>query len=339
MNNIPKKTTAVILPDYNRNLIRAIIGMKIGERDLPELKGDEVLVEMKAAPCNPSDIAFIRGGYNIIKEVPAVPGFEGAGVVVAIGKNAQKLIGKRVSSFTQEEHDGTWAEYFIAHKKDCIVLLDDLNFEQGACLSINPFTAWGLVEIAKQKNAKALVQNASGGQVADFIRKLAKLNGIEIIDIVRKEEHIEVLKGKGTQHVLDSSKENFKEYLKSICHELKAGIAFDAVGGEMTGMLLNALPEKSDVVLYGGLAGGSVQELNPFNIIFQGKKLYGFNLNEWIKEIGKEEFEKINQEIQDLIINGKLKTEIQATFKLNDVVEGVRTYIKSMSGGKVLFTS
>ncbi len=82
-----------------------------------------------------------------------------------------------------------------------------------------------------------------------------------------------------------------------------------------------------------------MQELNPFNIIFQGKKLYGFNLNEWIKEIGKEEFERINQELQDLIIKGILKTEIQATFKLDDVVEGVRTYIKGMSGGKVLFVN
>jgi len=339
MNNIPNKTKAVILPDYNRNLIRAIIGMKIEERDLPELKDVEVLVEMKAAPCNPSDIAFIRGGYNIIKEVPAVPGFEGAGIVIAAGEKAQELIGKRVSSFTQEEHDGTWAEYFIAHKKDCIVLLNDLDFEQGACLSINPFTAWGLVEMAKQKNAKALVQNASGGQVADFVRKLAKLNGIEVIDIIRKEEHIEVLKGKGAQYVLDSSKENFKEDLKTICYELNAEVAFDAVGGEMTGILLNALPDKSEVILYGGLAGGSVQELNPFNIIFQGKKLYGFNLNEWVRDIGKEESERINQEIQALIINRNLKTEIQATFKLKDVVDGVRTYIKSMSGGKVLFTA
>ena len=228
MNEIPNKTKSVILPDYNRNLIRAIIGMNFGERDLPDLKEDEVLIKMKAAPCNPSDIAFIRGGYNIVKEVPAVPGFEGAGIVVSAGENAKEFLGKRVSSFTQEDHDGTWAEYFIADKKDCIVLLDDLDFEQGACLSINPFTAYGLVEMAKQKNVKTLVQNASGGQVADFVRKLAKLKGIEVIDIVRKEEHIEVLKGKGAQYVLDSTKENFKQDLKTICHELNAGIAFDA---------------------------------------------------------------------------------------------------------------
>ncbi len=339
MNEIPKKSRAVILSDYNRNLIRAIIGMIVGERDIPALKKDEVLIKMEAAPCNPSDIAFIRGGYNIKKSVPAVPGFEGAGVVVDAGSNAKYLIGKRISSFIQEDKDGTWANYFIANKKDCIVLKDELNFEQGACLSINPFTAYGLVELAEEKNCTAIVQNASGGQVAEFVRVLAGLKEIEVVDIVRKEEQIEWLKQKGAKNVLDSTDENFKQKLKSLANDLKVGIAFDAVGGDMTGILLNALPVKSEVVLYGGLAGVSVQELNPFNIIFQGKKLSGFNLTEWIENKGKEEFEKINHEIQDLIIEGKVKTEIQAIFKLDDVVEGVRTYIKSMSGGKVLFTA
>jgi len=339
MKEFPERTKAVILPEYNRNLIRAIIGMKVGERDLTPLKKDEVLIKMKAAPCNPSDIAFIRGGYNIVKDVPTVPGFEGSGIVVDTGQDAKELTGKRVSSFTQEEHDGTWADYFIANKKDCIVLKDELNFEQGACLSINPFTAYGLIELAEEKNCKAIVQNASGGQVAEFVRVLAALKGIEVIDIVRKEEQIEWLTQKGVKYVLDSTNQNFQQELKSLSGELNAGIAFDAVGGEMTGILLNALPDISDVILYGGLAGSSVQELNPFNIIFQGKQLKGFNLTEWIERIGKDKFEKVNHEIQDLIIDGKVKTEIQAIFKLDAVVKGVRTYIKSMSGGKVLFTS
>ncbi|MCD4682379.1 MAG: alcohol dehydrogenase catalytic domain-containing protein, partial [Bacteroidales bacterium] len=225
MKEIPDKTKAIILPEYNRNLIRAIIGMKIGERDLPPLRKDEVLIKMKAAPCNPSDIAFIRGGYNIVKDLPTVPGFEGAGFVVDTGQNAKELAGKRVSSFTQEEHDGTWANYFIANKKDCIVLKDELNFEQGACLSINPFTAYGLVELAEEKNCKAIVQNASGGQVAEFVRALAALKGIEVIDIVRKEEQIQWLKQKGAKNVLDSTDENFKQKLKSMANDLKAGIA------------------------------------------------------------------------------------------------------------------
>ena len=121
-----RKTKAVILPAYNKNLIRAIIGMKIGERDLPVLKAEQVLIKMEAASCNPSDIAFIRGGYNINKPLPAVPGFEGAGAVVDTGSNAKEMLGKRVGSFIQAEVDGTWAEYFISNASDCIVLKNEL---------------------------------------------------------------------------------------------------------------------------------------------------------------------------------------------------------------------
>jgi len=266
-----RKTKAVILPAYNKNLIRAIIGMKTGERDLPVLKAEQVLIKMEASPCNPSDIAFIRGGYNIHKPLPAVPGFEGAGVVVDTGSNAKEMLGKRVGSFIQAEVDGTWAEYFIADAVDCIVLRNELDFDQGACLSINPFTAYGLVEMAVVSNCNAIVQNAAGGQVADFIRVLADLKGIAVINIVRKPEHVTILNDKGSQYVLDSSSENVKANFSDLVNTLQPTMAFDAVGGEMTGLFLNILPSFSQIVLYGGLAGGSLLGIDPMEIIFKGK--------------------------------------------------------------------
>lgn len=337
MSEFIKNSKSVILPEYNNNLIRAIIGMKTDDRDLPLLKSDQVLIKMAAAPCNPSDIAFIRGGYNIIKPVPTVPGFEGAGEVVEAGNNANVLLGKKVSSFIQDDVDGTWAEYFIANKKDCIILKDELDLEQGACLAINPFTAYGLVEMAKKAKCKAIVQNAAGGQVAEFVRVLAALNGIDVINIVRKQEQVIAMKEKGIKYILDSTSEGFDTDFSDLINTLKPTMAFDAVGGEMTGLFINGLPSSSAIVLYGGLAGGSLNGIDPMEIIFKDKKLEGFNLNDWMAYKTKEEFDRVNQNIQDLIINGKVKTEIQASFKLKDVVTGIRTYIKSMSSGKVLF--
>ena len=114
-------------------------------------------------------------------------------------------------------------------------------------------------------------------------------------------------------------------------------MAFDAVGGEQTGILLTALPLHSEVVLYGGLAGGFISAIEPFDIIFRDKRLYGFNLTAWKSTKSKKEFDTISNSIQDLMIAGKLRSKIQANFKLDDVVNGIRTYIKSMSEGKILF--
>ncbi|MFW6351747.1 MAG: alcohol dehydrogenase catalytic domain-containing protein, partial [Bacteroidota bacterium] len=112
--NLPEKYKAIVLPEYNPNFIRAMLSLKLSEKRLIEPKAGEVLVKMSASPCNPSDLAFMQGSYNIKKETPVVPGFEGTGVVVATGNHsgAESLMNKRVSCFTQHQGDGTWAEYF-----------------------------------------------------------------------------------------------------------------------------------------------------------------------------------------------------------------------------------
>ena len=63
----------------------------------------------------------------------------------------------------------------------------------------------------------------------------------------------------------------------------------------------------------------------------------GFNMNEWKEDLSKEAFQKVSSELQQLFINGRLKTEIQACFPLEDHGQALLKYIKNMSGGKVLF--
>ncbi len=98
----------VVLPSYNKNIIRAIRSLQVETCDDLQVGKDEVFIKVHAAPCNPSDIAFLMGGYNIVKELPAVPGFEGSGIVEEAGEGAEDLIGKKVSFFIQEENCGSW---------------------------------------------------------------------------------------------------------------------------------------------------------------------------------------------------------------------------------------
>jgi NADPH:quinone reductase-like Zn-dependent oxidoreductase len=333
----PEKSQAIQLLEYNSNLLRAIIGLKVTEKEIRKLKEYEVLIRTDAVPCNPSDIAFIRGGYNVQRTLPAVPGFEGTGVVIDTGIRAAKYMNKRVSAFVQADGDGTWAEHFIASAKDCILIKEVMDIDQAACLSINPFTAFALVESAVLRNCKAIVQNAAGGQVAHFIRIFADHKGIEVINIVRKPDQATDLKGKGLKYVLDSTNDTFNKELQVLAHQLNANLAFDAAGGEMTAALLHSLPDRSEVVLYGGLAGGTLNHLDPFDIIFRNRKLSGFNLADWKKLKCQVEFEDISRNIQEMMIEGKMKTKIQGVYKFGEVVDALRTYIKSMSAGKILF--
>jgi len=176
----------IVLPQYNKNIIRALLSLKPEEKPLRKPGIDEVVIKIHAAPCNPSDIAFMQGGYNIVKTLPSVMGFEGSGTVVDAGNEAKPMIGMRVSCFVQEDSDGTWADYLITKKENVIVLKEEMDMDQAACFTVNPFTAYGMMDIAWVNESKAIVLNAAGGQVPEMMRALAGSKGIETINIVRK---------------------------------------------------------------------------------------------------------------------------------------------------------
>src|SRR4051812_14523408 len=86
--------------------------LQMTEMPVPKPAAGQVLVRVAAAPINPSDLMFVRGLYGVKKPLPAVPGFEGSGTVVAAGSLAGRLlVGRRVGCVPNPATDGTWAEY------------------------------------------------------------------------------------------------------------------------------------------------------------------------------------------------------------------------------------
>ncbi len=327
---------AIILPAYNKNILRAILSLQVQERELPKPGKDEVLIKTHAAPVNPSDIAFIQGGYNIIKTLPVAPGFEASGIVTDAGENARNLIEKRVSAFVQADRDGTWTEYFIAHKDDLIVLKDIMDLDQASCFTVNPFTAYALMEIALFSKDRAIIQNAAGGQVAAFIRMMAGEQNIEVINIVRKPEVANRLKQEGVTHVLIQNEDTFEKQLYTLAKELNAATAFDAVGGELTGIMFNALGNDSELVIYGGLSNKPGTGINTMDVIFRNKIISGFNLVDWKSELSQPDFEEISEKLQDKFIEGAYRTAISNSVAPDDIVSGLKSYLGNMSDGKIL---
>jgi len=329
---------AIILPEYNSNVIRAMRSLQVAETGIPVPTGEQLLVRVAAAPCNPSDIAFMRGGYSIRKPLPAIMGFECTGTVLETGDDPElkSWIGKRVSCFTQDEEAGTWAEYVATHPDNCLQLRDELSDEQAAALCINPFTAYALFDLAMRRNARAIVQNGASGQVGVFIRALAKRKGIPVINLVRKEEHENELSGQGERYVLNLNDPDLELKLRTLSHDLHAVVAFDAVAGDGSGLMLNSMPPGSELVIYGGLSGRPAGMINPIDIIFKAKSVMGFNLGDWKTEVGQSYFRKISGELQQLIIDGVIFTRIRNAYSLEEVQPALEHYIRNMSAGKIL---
>ena len=329
---------ALQITSYDKDIFEALDHLQVVTKDRPIPGYGEVLIKVEATPCNPSDLRFLQRQYGITKTLPAVPGWEGAGTVIATGGGLSGwwLKGKRVAFGIQSDRDGTWAEYCVADAKLCIPLKESIPIEQGAALIINPLTAIGLMQVALSCGHKALVQNAAASQLGRMIINLAARAKVPLINIVRRLEQVDLLKSLGAQYVLHSEDPQFFSSLQNLAAELNATCAFDAVAGESTGMLLNALPNKSTLIVHGGLSGNPCGGISPIELIFQSKKIEGFLVSKWTKDQGTLGMLKVLNQTQNLIADGVIKTAIFKTVTLEEAPTAIKEYVREMSQGKVI---
>ncbi len=329
--NIPDQMTAVILDSY-----AGVDALRVERRAVPKPGPNQVLVKVAAASINPSDLAFLEGLYGFKKATPVVPGFEGSGTVVAAGSGmmGKYLNGKKVACISQDRGDGVWAEYMLTPASLAFPLADSVSLEQGAMSVVNPLTALAFLTLAKEGRHKAIVQTAAASALGQMFSRLCKSEGIQTINIVRREAQKEYLTEQGADIVLNSSEPNFSEQLCDVCQYHQPRIAFDAVAGPMTVQLLKAMPSHSKVIVYGGLSYEPAQaEIGQ--LVFEGKSIEGFWLTTWI---GKKNFLQslaLWQRAQKLIATD-LKSEIRSQYPLSEAQTAIRNYQSQMTGGKIL---
>lgn len=314
--------------------------LAVVELPVPQPGPGQVLVKVAASPINPSDLMFLRGLYGFKKPLPATPGFEGSGTVVAAGSGllARSLRGRRVACHAADPaiSGGLWAEYLVTSAQACVPLRKDVDLERGATMLVNPFTAWALVSTARRGGHRAAVQTAAASSLGRMVLRLAHEFSLPVISIVRRPEQVDLLRSLGATHVLDSSDAGFDNALRDLCRELGATIGFDAVAGEMSARVLRAQPRGSRLLVYGALSLQPVQT-DPSSLIFEGKRLEGFWLSAWLGRQGMLARLRIARKVQARLA-GELKTEVRARFPLDGVARALALYAADMTGGKVLLT-
>ncbi len=329
---IPEKMTAVVLDAYT-----GVEALRVEQRPVPKPGKDEVLVKMAASPINPSDLAVLEGHYGFKLTPPIVPGGEGSGMVVAVGPGmiGRYFLGKRVACLNQGKGDGMWAEYVVTSAKGGVLPLNKaISLEQGAMSFVNPLTASTFLEIAQKCGHKAIVLTAAASSLGQMVNRLFRSAGLQVINIVRRDAQVEFLKEQGASVVLNSSKANFEEQLRDLCHQHDSHLAFDAVAGKMTGQLLTALPEHSKVIIYSALSREAV-EASPSQIIFEDKAIDGFWLGPYISKKNLLQILRMWRRAQRLMLT-ELKSTIRAEIPLQEAKQAVKDYLDHMTGGKIL---
>lgn len=335
INTVPK--TALQL----RSHLKASGELEISLTDIavPEPGPDDVVIRVEATPINPSDLGLLVGGADMSTAVQSgtkdrpvitakVPGAamramaarmdqsmpvgnEGAGVVVKAGSSpaAQALLGKMVAGLGGE----MYAQYRMLNMAQVLPLPDGTSAKDGASCFVNPLTAISFVETMKMQGRTGIVHTAAASNLGQMLVKICQKDNVPLVNIVRKKEQADLLRGIGAKYIVDSSSPHFMEELITALADTKTTLGFDAIGGgPLAGQLLVAMEaaasrnmkefsrygsgQETQVYIYGRL------DMSPTMVppgVGFAWNLGGYLLTPFLQKVGPEVRAKMRQRVVD----------------------------------------
>ena len=234
--------------------------LQLNDKTWDEPKAGQVLVKVEATPINPSDLGLLfasadteNAEYSPGKVVARMPdnatramkarhgmampaGNEAAGTVVAAGAGAEALMGKRVACVP----GSAYASYAYADAAMCMPV--EASAAQAASSFVNPMTALGFVETMKLEGFTGIIHAAAASNLGQMLVKICAADGIPLVNIVRNDIQVKLLKDLGAVHVLNMTDPDFMKQLIDAIAETKAMLAFDPIGGgTLAGQILTAM--------------------------------------------------------------------------------------------------
>src|SRR6266404_5079223 len=308
--------------------------LRIESQPWPRPGADEVVVEMQAAPINPADLNAIEGKYPGKREVPAVPGFEGSGIVSELGENVSKLT---IGSLVILPHDvGTWREACAVRAEQLVVVPSEVDPVQAATLKINPLTAWRLLHgYVELKTGDWVIQNAANSAAGQAVIQIARELGIKTVNVVRREELVEELRMLGGDVVLIDG-ESLRDDVKESTGGAPIRLGLNAVGGDSALRLMNCLAQGGTLVTYGAM---SLQPLKVPNglLIFKDLRFRGIWINKWYDNASRAERLEAFNRIFDMAKHGLLHTNVEKSYSLSQIREAVERAAQPKRNGKIIF--
>ena len=355
------------------------IELSITQAELPIPSADEVLIKVEAAPINPSDLGLLLSFAADLSSIatsgsedetvtsmkihPALigsmkprldqsmqAGNEGAGLIVDAGENVKELIGKTVGL----AGGAMYSQYRCVPAASCLVMDEGTSPAEAASSFVNPLTALSFIETMKMENHTALVHTAAASNLGQMLVKICIADEIPLVNIVRKSEHVELLKNLGAEYVCNTSDESFMNDLVAALVATGATLGFDATGGgnngELPGQILSAMEIAANktakeysrygsdtykqVYIYGGLDQSPTVLKRAYGMSWG---LGGWLLTPMIGRIGMEKFGQMRMRVAK-----EIKTTFASSYaeeiSFEEMLqpETIKSYAKQATGKKYL---
>ena len=353
-----------------------VLRLSLDEVVIGDLGPDEIVVRVEAAPINPSDLGLLIGPADVatmrsegspdrptlVFEIPEARrasvsarvgqslsvGNEGAGTVVAAGEQAQGWMGRCVGMIG----GGMYADLRKIRTRDALPLPEGVTAAEGAALTVNPMTALGFVETARAEGHSAIVHTAAASSLGQMLQKICASDGIPLVNIVRSDQQVQLLRDIGASIVLNSRDANFRAQLVDAVSATGATVAFDAIGGGSLGSDIMRAMEKGAVnrmTEYSRYGSSSFKQLYTYGALdlspmVLDRLAFGFQwsvsgwlLTPFLQKAGAETVMRMRKRVFDELTT-TFATRYTKTIGLGEALEPelLRAYERKATGEKFL---
>jgi NADPH:quinone reductase len=291
--------------------------MKLVEVDVGDPGPDAVRIRQHAVGLNFIDIYYRTGLYQ--SPLPHALGFEGAGVVEAVGANVNYLKeGDRVAY--GQGPLGAYADLRVMPAAMVVRLPRKISFEEGAAVMLKGLTVQYLFrQTYRLQGNETILFHAAAGGVGLIACQWARALGVKLIGTVSSDEKAALARKHGAWETINYSRENFVERVKALTNGAKVPVVYDGVGKDTWEGSLDCLQPRGLMVSFGN-ASGAVTGVN-LGILAAKGSLFVTRPTLATHAVPRSRLEESAAELFDLMLKGKIKVDIDQRYPLADATQ------------------
>jgi trans-2-enoyl-CoA reductase len=303
--------------------------------ELPDVgapAADEVVFDVLAFPINPADMWFCRGSYRLKPPLPATPGAECVGRVVAVGAAVKHVKQGDLVINLQREN---WTQRRKVKGDDAIPLPAGIDLRQAAMVRINPPTALLMLsDFVDLKPGDWVIQNVANSAVGRLVIVLAKQRGLKTVNIVRRAELAGELKALGGDVVVVDG-DDLAARVAQQTGDAAIRLGLEAIGGAATGRIVDCVATDGTVAHYGSMSGED-PKIGRSNFIYRGVKLTGFMLGRFLAKRSADRIREIYSGLAAQVMAGKLAAPVDTVYPIDKIKDALAHADKGGRNGKIL---
>jgi NADPH2:quinone reductase len=300
---------------------------------LPEPAAGQVRVALRAIGINRRD-AFIRAGIHK-RDLPLVPGIEGAGVVDAVGDDVTGwIIGDRVVYYVPDLL-GAYAEYHVVPAGRLVRLPEQLSFRDAAAIFDHGLTAHylGTTTFPLHEGHRVLVHAAAGG-VGSLLVQVARRLGATVYGTVSTPQKAELIRSLGADEAINYRELDFVDAIMKLTDGQGVHAVYDSVGKDTVTGSIRRLAKRGMLILY-GQSSGPVKAIDPAELADQGSLF--FTRPHLLDHIDSpEELDRRSRDIFSWCLRGDVTVNVDKVYPLSAAAEAHRRLEDRSRSGKIL---